>query len=149
MLNVFQNRKACDTIFVCHLMSQVWGEFQKNDIARIIQARDVCKFRDDDDYRSFQIRMIVTVMETAGSDELGGEVGEIFGAKIQWKKWFEVKEKYNLRGRKRDENNKDENAAWNVWSDAKAELKKLQELDKMSVDADDGKPISRHGRPPS
>ena len=107
-------------------MSHVWGEFQKKDIARIIQARDVCKFGDDDYYRSFQTSMIVTLMETAGSDEFGKEVKDIFGAKSQWKKWLEVKERYILGGRKRDERNTEEKAAWKIWSDAKAELEKLK-----------------------
>ena len=148
MLDVFQDRKACDTVFVCHLMSHVWGEFQKYDIARVIQARDVCKFGDDDYYRSFQISMIVTLMKTAGSDKFGGEVKEIFGAKSQWKKWLKVKENYILRGRKTDESDKDEDTAWNIWSNAKAELEKVKALDKTSVEADDGKPIGRDRSPP-
>ena len=145
MLNVFQNRKACDTIFVCHLMSDMWGKFQKNDIARIIQARDVCKFGDDDYYRSLQISRIVALMELAGSDEFGGEVKEIFGAKSQWKKWLKVKERCILPDRKRDERDTEEKAAWKTWSEAQAELANLKELDNMSVEADDGKPISRDG----
>ena len=148
MLNVFQDRKACDTMFVCYLMSHVWGEFQKHDIARVIQARDVCKFDDDDYHRSVQVSMIVALMKTAGSDEFGGGVEEIFGAKSQWKKWLKVEEKFSLRGQKRDENDKDENAAWKIWSDAEAELEKIKELDKKSVEADDGKPSSLHGSPP-
>ena len=145
MLNVLQDGKACDTAFVCHLMSQVWGEFQKYDIARVIQARGVCKYGDDDDYRSSQFSMIVTLMETAGTDGFGEEVEEIFGLVFRWKKWLKVKEKYVLRGGKRDEKNKDENAAWKIWCDAKAELEHLKELDKMPVEADDGKPISHGG----
>lgn len=146
MLNVFQNRKACDTIFVCHLMSHVWGEFQEDDIARIIQARDVCKFGDDDYRLPFQISMIVTFMETARSDELGGKVKEIFGAKSQWKMWLKVRERYTRRGKKRDQRDTAENTAWKIWSEAQAELEKLKEVDKMSVEADDDKRISRDGR---
>ena len=126
-------------------MSHVWGEFEKSDIARVIQARDVCKFSDDDDYRSFQVNRIVTLMKIPGSDEFGGGVKEIFDAKSQWKKWLKVEEKFSLRGRKRNENDKDENAAWKIWSETKAELEKLKELDKLPLQTDDGKPIRSHG----
>ena len=135
MLNVFQDRQACDTLFVCLLMSHVWGEFYKYDIARVIHARDGCKFSDDDYYHHFQVSMIANLMEVVGSDRLGGEVKEIFGAKSQWKKWLNVEAKYILRGRKRDESDTEENAAWTIWSEAKAELEKLEKLDKMSVEA--------------
>ena len=143
MLNVFKDRKACDTIFVCHLMSPVWGDLQEDDIARVIQARGVCKF--DDGYRSLQVSMIVNLMKTGGIDAFGGGDKETFDAKSQWQKWLKVKEKFSPCGGERDENNKDKNAARKIWSDAKTELEKL---DKKSLEADDGKPISRRGSPP-
>ena len=147
MRNVFKDRKACDTIFVCHLMSPVWGEFQEDDIARVIQARGVCKF--DDDYRSLQVSIIVNLMKTGGSEHFGGGDKEIVGAKSQWKKWLKVEEQISSRGGEKDRNDKDENAAWNIWSDAKAKLEQLKELDKKPLEADDGKLTSRRGSLPT
>lgn len=106
-------------------MSPIWGEFQKHDIERVILARDGRKFDDVKFYHFFQVIMIATLMEAAGSDRVGGKVKEILDAKSQWKKWLKVEEKFVLRGRKRDENDEEENAAWTIWSKAKAELEKL------------------------
>ena len=153
MCKVFYDSKACDTIIVCLLMRHVWGDFDKVDIAWVIQVRDGCRLgREGCDcffYHFLQVRMIAKSLKPGGIVKYGEEVKDILDAACHSKRWLKVKESYMLRGGKRDENDKDENAAWKIWSDAKAEWEELEELDKMSVEADDGKPISPHGIPPT